>query len=109
MRAIIDRCDELASETARERADGVRNRVLECTSALRTAIDQHGNPAARDRLRGFGGAIAAAGADAELAPLVRCADQFCQLAAGEWASTAMVDGLLQAVGRIERVLDGCLE
>jgi hypothetical protein len=108
MHAIIDRQDELASETARDHADGLRNSVLGLTSALRTAIDQHGNAAALDQLRGIGRSIATAGADAELVPLVRCADGFCQLAAGAWESTAMVDGLLQAVGRIERVLDGCL-
>lgn len=95
-------------------ADALRDHMLGLTSALRVGLDrlagQRGDAAALAALRGAGRAIVAAGARAELAAVVRCAEGFCDLAVdpGVPESATTVDRLLAAVGRIEQVLDGCL-
>jgi hypothetical protein len=112
MHAISDIADARLGGTGAARAgEAVRDRVLSLTSTLRDELDrlagQH-DVASVDRLRGVAGEIAAAGTRAQLAPLVRSAEGFRDLAAGAWESTPALDGLLHAVGLIERVLDGCL-
>jgi hypothetical protein len=112
MQTISDIPDgPLGEHSAAHTGDAVRERVLALTSTLRSELDQlagRRDATAVDRLRGVGGAIVAAGARAQLAPLVHSAEGFCNLARGTWESTAAIDGLLHAVGLIERVLDGCL-
>ncbi|MGH7788490.1 MAG: hypothetical protein ACRERC_16590, partial [Candidatus Binatia bacterium] len=87
--------------------EGVRDRVLVLTSALRLDL-QRGTPAeAGDvvtALQQAGSALVDEGARAQLGPLVRAAHGLREL-----AGTAGVDALLHAVGVVEQVLDGCLE
>ncbi|HZW75304.1 MAG TPA: hypothetical protein VFF43_17290, partial [Caldimonas sp.] len=115
MHATSDRLDTIShAGTDALAADALRDEVLALTSALRVGLDrlagQRADAAALDALRGAGRAIVAAGVRAQLAPVVRCAEGFCDLAAapGTAAGSAPVDRLLTAVGLIEQVLDGCL-